>query len=118
MRLVFVGLLLTAAFGVALTGCVNESWIRKELLEKTPTGTSMNQVLELCSREKMTCKRSDSAGYLNQDTGKGVGVKSIWGIFLERKTTPLTIVTVEVFWGFDKDGKLLDIWVWKTVDAP
>ena len=115
MVIVFV---FVAVVGAALAGCVNESWIRKELLVKTPIGTDMSQALDLCSRENMTCKRSDTAGYLNQDTGKGVGVKSIWGVFLERKTTPLTVITVEVFWGFDKDGKLLDIWVWKTVNAP
>ena len=27
-------------------------------------------------------------------------------------------VNVTAFWGFDADGKLIDIWVWKTFEGP
>ena len=26
--------------------------------------------------------------------------------------------TVTAFWGFDSEGRLIDVWVWKTPDAP
>lgn len=29
----------------------------------------------------------------------------------------LFITNVTAFWGFDAEGKLIDIWVWKTTDA-
>jgi len=36
-------------------------------------------------------------------------VGSYWGVPFQ------TYVTI--FWGFDSDGKLIDIWVWKTRDV-
>ena len=117
-RFRFFEVLFALVMGAALTACSNVGQIRKQLLEKTPIGSDMAKVLMFCALEKLKCNRSDTAGYLDQDTGKGVGVKSIWGVLTERKTTPLTITTVEVYWGFDNDGRLIDIWVWKTTDAP
>lgn len=98
--------------------CNNENQIKKQLLEKTPVGSNMEQILAFCSQEKLKCNRSDTAGYLDQDSGEVVGVKSIWGVLKEQKATPLTITSVSAYWGFDKDGRLIDVWVWKTSDTP
>jgi hypothetical protein len=106
---------------IVMTGfssCGNVSKIRSQLLVDTPIGTKFGQVLEYCSKKKLTCAQSTKAGYLNQDTGAVVGVKSIWAVVSERKEAPLTTTTMAAYWGFDKDDNLIDIWVWKTIDAP
>jgi hypothetical protein len=106
-------------FGVAaIAACANEVQERKELLEKTPIGASFDEVLAFCALRKLKCKQSKTAGYFHHKSGKTVGVQSIWAGISEQKETPLTVTTFSAYWGFDKDGKLLDIWVWKTVDAP
>lgn len=104
--------------GLSLATCANEGRIRAKLLVDTPIGSSFEEVLAFCERRKLKCAQSSTAGYLNQDTGKGVGVRSILTVINERKYTPFTITSISAFWGFDQDGKLLDIWIWKTTDAP
>ncbi len=104
--------------GIIFFSCASEDQIKRELLKKTPVGSSIAQMMELCGNKSWKCNYSDTAGYLDQRTGKTVGVKSVWGLLSEYKTTPLTIVSVEAYWGFDKYGNLIDIWVGKTTDAP
>lgn len=116
LRLFFVLAILIVV--AAITGCVNEDRIRKKLLEKTPIGSDFEQVMAFCASSHIRCHRSETTGYLNQHTGKVVGVKSIWSTISERKDTPLSITSVSAYWGFDENGKLIDIWVWKTIDAP
>jgi translation initiation factor 2 alpha subunit (eIF-2alpha) len=111
-----IGFLL--AIGTMTVACAEESKVRNELLQKTPVGTSFNEVLAYCTNNSLKCRQSNTAGYLNQKTGETVGVKSIWAVLSEKKEAPLRISSVSAYWGFDKEGKLLDVWVWKTVDAP
>jgi len=113
-----LGILLALVVGLALTACANEEKVREQLLKKTPLGSDMAQVLRFCAQENLQCKSSERTGYLNQHTGQTIGVKSVWGAVYKRRTTPLTITSVEAYWGFDKDGRLIDIWAWKTIDAP
>ncbi|WP_124950069.1 hypothetical protein [Sulfuriferula thiophila] len=114
----FFFVLFVAMVGIVMTACSSIVQIREHLLEKTPIGTKFDQVISFCASNNLKCYHSDTAGYLNQDTGKVVGVKSIWTGLSERKESPLTVTSISAYWGFDKDGKLIDIWVWKTIDAP
>ena len=90
------------------------------LLSKTPLGRHITDVREFVStREWDVAYDSETHGFLDQRDPANlstVGSMSIraevgtyWGIPF------LTYVTV--FWGFDADGKLIDIWVWKTRDV-
>lgn len=100
-----------------LASCVSSE--RAELLRVTPKGSSIEQVLNLCQMRGIQCQRSDTAGYLNQDTGKVVGARSVWAtIKAERSYVLPTVSTTSAYWGFDQEGRLLDIWVWRTTDAP
>jgi hypothetical protein len=103
---------------IMASACKNENDITGDFLKKTPLGHDFHQVMEFCRAEKMKCNSSENSGYLNQRTGKVVGQKSIWGVFSEQRETLFTITSVSVYWGFDKDGHLIDIWVWKTTDGP
>ena len=61
-----------------------------------------------------------AAGFHKQELGDDriVGVKSISTEASDYWTFPFLTTSVTFFWGFDKDDKLVDVWVWKTVDAP
>lgn len=108
---------MASSMAIVVVGC-GASGERDELLKATPKGSSIEQVLSLCSSRGLQCHRSDTAGYLDQDTGKVVGVRSVWAtIKTERSTLPM-VSTTSAYWGFDRDGHLLDIWVWRTTDAP
>lgn len=105
-------------FGAAmlLTACSAGQHFRQQLLDEAPLGSAMEQVASLCIREKLTCKRSTTAGFVNRDTGAVVGTQSMWAVVDERRYGLVTS-TLEAFWGFNADGKLLDVWVWRTFDA-
>jgi len=104
--------------GTALTSCASEQETREQLLERTPIGTKFEQVISFCNSERLTCLHSKDAGFLNQKTGQVVGVQSIWAVLGERRLWPIYHVSTSAYWGFDREGALVDIWVWKTVDAP
>lgn len=87
------------------------------MLQETPIGTSFDDVKSFCDKAKLKCADSKTAGYLNQDTGQVVGVSSIWAVIEERKDMPMTTTSISAYWGFNKDKKLVDIWVWKTIDT-
>jgi hypothetical protein len=118
MSIRYVILYFVTAFGFALSACSSETEMRSQLLEKTPRGASFNQVLQYCAINNLKCFQSNNAGYLNQDSGEVVGVKSIWSVIDEHQEAPLKKASISAYWGFDANSRLIDIWVWKTVDAP
>lgn len=101
----------------SMVGCSNVAEVRQKILERTPVGTSFDEVLKQCAELKFSCRSSKTAGYLNQDTGTVVGTSSIWAL-VEEKQKFLFIRSTMVYWGFDSHGKLIDAWVWQTRDAP
>ena len=101
----------------SMIGCSNVADVRETTLKRTPVTTSLDDVLKQCAELKLTCRSSKTAGYLNQDTGKVIGTSSIWALVEESKKF-LFIRSTMVYWGFDGQGKLIDVWVWQTTDAP
>ncbi|WP_139798667.1 hypothetical protein [Andreprevotia lacus] len=101
---------------IFLTGCSSQQSLRRDVLLATPIGTKLVDVLNFCKNAKIDCRPNYQAGYLNQDAGSVVGVKSVYGI-LKRQDLYLVHLSSEVNWGFDKDGKLIDVWVWNTADS-
>ena len=53
-----------------------------------------------------------NAGFVTREQ-KVVGVTSIEG-----NLGDLGPMNVSAFWGFDRDDRLVDVWVWRTFDAP
>lgn len=103
---------------VATCAHSSEQALREGILRDTPLGASMERVALYCQSSGWSCKRSEVAGYLDQKANKVVGVKSIRGDYDEKKGGVSMPSSISVFWGFDADGRLLDIWVWRTIDAP
>jgi hypothetical protein len=97
----------------------SEATIRARLLDEVPLGSAMSQV------QQQIAQHGWELGQVNSDRG-----------FLDRRTKPSTVagaksidaslgdyrgfpfmVNVTVFWAFDADGSLIDVWVWKTQDS-
>ena len=50
---------------------------------------------------------------------KIVGSSSLEMHLGEYRELPIPLSTdVTAFWGFDGNGRLIDVWVWKTTDGP
>jgi hypothetical protein len=101
-----------------LASCTEVDRTRSRLLAQMPVGIAMEQVEEFCARKRLKCNRSDHAGFLNQATTQVIGRKSIWGVVHESRPLPFMVSSLTAYWGFDENGKLIDVWVWKTIDAP
>lgn len=97
----------------------SEDGIRKNILAITPLGTEFVDVLSIISKEKWEIRYvSESKGFYHQGMrpSKVVGDKSIQVFLGSYQGLPFK-ASVVVYWGFDADGKLIDIWVWKTWDG-
>jgi hypothetical protein len=130
MKISRTGLFLIAAIAIAAIAVVvlsnplrrSPEKLRLEMLKKTPVGTQLEEVEKIARTMGGHTTISLTAGFHKQESedDRVVGVKSIrtdvgdyWGIpFIPIRTS------VTYFWGFDENGKLIDIWVWKTIDAP
>ena len=95
------------------------SMIEASLLGIAPIGTLKDEVVRAIEKKGWTHSALRDTGFTKQASSHPmeiVGKKSIeahlgeYGLFLK--------TSVDAFWGFDEDGKLLGVWVWKTTDAP
>jgi hypothetical protein len=97
----------------------SEAHIRSKLLRDTPLGTDLTAVHQYIIRNgwKISYVREDG-GFLDQRTApsKSVGEKSIRASLGDYQDLPFK-ANVTVFWGFDEDSRLIDVWVWKTRDG-
>src|SRR5688572_25621628 len=97
----------------------SENSIRATLLKHTPLGTKSEEVRAYVEKRGWLDRRyTGEGGYLKQEPGVPpmvVGVSSIKGK-LGHYYLPLR-ADVTAFWGFDAEGRLIDVWVWKTVDG-
>jgi hypothetical protein len=101
----------------------SESSIRASLLKQTPLGSTLDEVRAFIERKGwLETNYIGSTGFHKQE-GKGdsiVGVTSIRGELGHYRELPKPWpfeTDVTAFWGFDKDGRLIDVWVWKTMDS-
>ena len=93
--------------------------LERQLLERTPLGSDVSVVRNLIASEGWEVRYDDpNRGFLDQSVVPSVvvGQGSIraylgryWGIPFWTDVT--------VFWGFDSRGKLMAIWVWKSIDG-
>ena len=100
--------------------------IRESLLTLMPIGTSMEDVIKVIEG-KSKWKRmfvSDDGGYYvgygypsGAVKGTTVGVKSIYVLLGTYNTYMFIDTYVEAFWGFDEEGKLIEIDVRKSYDV-
>lgn len=108
-------------------GCVNNKYlqrdaevIRADILKETPIGSTIADVESKLRVKGLSPQISRSAGFLKQEKGTSVevGNQSIRLHLGTYRSSLFSFTSVTVFWGFNDKSQLLDIWVWKTTDAP
>ncbi|MCK5612726.1 hypothetical protein KAR91_63220 [Candidatus Pacearchaeota archaeon] len=97
----------------------SESWIQTYVLNITPLGSSFDDVAQIIEKQGWeVAYKSKEHGFRDQGScpEKIVGSMSIRASLGDYRGIPFK-ANVTVFWGFDEEGKLIDIWVWKTWDG-
>ena len=97
----------------------SEAHIRSELLRETPVGGQFTAVQQHIARKGWRISYvSEETGFYDQRTwpARIVGEKSICASLGDYQDIPFK-ANVTVFWGFDGDSRLIDVWVWKTWDG-
>jgi hypothetical protein len=120
---ILAGLVTLAAVAASPVGLRrSETAIRASILALTPLGSSSETVLALVQKEKWKSQGLDNrSGFLKQEHGKKsevVGVAHIQAYLGHHWTFPFLRTDVTAYWGFDTQGRLIDVWIWKTIDAP
>jgi hypothetical protein len=96
----------------------SQSRIEKQVLTATPPGTSYEEVEKFISDKGWrVSSSSQTLGFLDQRVrpDKEVGTMHIraHAVSYDR----IFGVDITVFWGFDESGKLINTWVWRTVNS-
>lgn len=124
-----LSLVLLAAVASAIAAChaqplplrKDPQELRQQFLQQTPLGTPLGEVLERLKAEGLNVSPVKNTGFLRQEAGQQmavVGESSVSAELGSYWTFPFLTTTVTGFWGFDVGGKLADVWIWKTTDAP
>lgn len=97
----------------------NESRIQAYLYRLTPLGTSYEESLRRISKKYEKFEKNETGGFWRQDLSpaRTVGSKSIQVHVAEYFHFPIGKTCIVAYWGFDKDGRLIEIWIWKTTDS-
>ena len=97
-----------------------EEVIKSDILTSVPYGSDISEILIfLKNNEYEIVALNEKSGFSDRRTkpSKIIGDMFIRARFGEYRSGLLSIVSVAVFFGFDESGKLIDIWVWKTIDS-
>ncbi|MBQ7012194.1 MAG: hypothetical protein IJN63_10855 [Clostridia bacterium] len=95
--------------------------ITEDILELTPIGSSMEDVIRVIESKKSWEWSGEvyPFGFLKQppppEERTEVGVQSI-DVFLGDYRN-IFVTSVTVFWAFDENSVLIDVWVWKDTDT-
>ncbi len=95
----------------------SEKKIKEDILKLTPIGMNMKDVIKIIEKqaEWEIDYISYEHGYDRLEDDVSIGEKSIRAFIGEYRNIFLTSVTV--FWAFNKNSKLIDVYIWKSIDA-
>jgi len=119
--LITIGIILLAVIVIILLNPLRRSaeTIKANILKLTPIGMDMEDVIKVVEKKRSWRIHIDyEYGFSKQESGtrrKIIGEKSISAFIGEYRNIFDTSVTV--FWGFDENPKLIDVWVWKVIDG-
>jgi len=117
--LAVVGLVVCAATGPSLPLRRSSQAIEQSFLAETPIGSPFSEVIRKLSDRGYKPVPSE-LGFYRQELGESprtVGVSSIKVQLGDYWVVPFVTTSVDAFWGFDSDGRLIEVWVWKTTDC-
>jgi hypothetical protein len=99
----------------------SDETIRERLLEAAPLGSSLSEVEAVVKNGRWPYEVHARRGFYDQRVrpARVVGAQHIEANLGDYLNIPIPLPSnVTVFWGFDPDGRLIDVWVWKTTDGP
>ncbi len=114
------------AFGLVCVSIVicsslrrSEAAITRKLERLTPLGTQYAIAAHELESHFGRIQKNKTTGFLRQEGPRQevVGAMSIEIHLDDYYHFPIGTTLVDALWGFDKEGKLLEIWVWKTTDS-
>ena len=94
--------------------------MRDDLLKATPLGSSFSEVEKKLKARRLPLAVSLDAGFTRQELfhpPEVVGEKSIGTRLGSYRSNLLTETIVIAYWGFDKNGSLIEIWVEEQNDS-
>ena len=96
------------------------SEIEQTLLREKPLRTTRAEIERWLIHDKKLTPVSSHVGFLRQDPppSRVVGVKSIKAKLGDYWSFPFLRTSVVAYWGFNEKDELVEVWVWKTTDAP
>ncbi len=97
------------------------SSIEGKVLQLVPYGSSISNVSEFCINRGWRFQLSKDSGFLKRQDGetpKEVGVSHIRAFLGDEKISTYKIMAASVYFAFDANGRLFDVWASKSIDAP
>ncbi|MCX6953030.1 MAG: hypothetical protein NTV51_12825 [Verrucomicrobia bacterium] len=121
-RLAILATVIAIALGVGCSVGLRRypASIEASLAELTPLGSNPDTVLEAVKKKGWrTTGYNERSGFYKQQGAKHetVGVSHIQASLGDYYALPLGTTNATAFWGFDKDKRLIQVWVWKTTDS-
>ena len=99
----------------------SQSKIQELLLKEFPIGTQDEIIISALNKKGIKYNHYKNMGFLKQEPPKDkvVGMQSIRAYLGRYRSFPIPFITASVvaYFGFNEQGKLIDIWVWKTYDS-
>jgi hypothetical protein len=128
-RWLAVSILLVMLVGGAIFALQPKRWpsgrLHSWLLTQTPPGSDIPVVVHFLRRRGWLDDTYESrSGFLKDPPGgpqRLVGVNSVRAVLGDYRGPDglfLFVTSTEAYFGFDQQGRLLEVWVRKTTDAP
>jgi hypothetical protein len=97
------------------------SIIRNSFLREVPLGTALPDLEHYLINERHLVVKVSKGGFYMQEPparSKIVGAKTVSANLGTYTSIFLLETSVKAFFGLDENDCLIEIWIWKTVDAP
>jgi len=97
----------------------SESLVQARILKATPFGTDFIVVEDYVKAKGWELSfLSKTHGFLDQRTRPATTSGEMYIQASVASYYDLLPADITAFWGFDRSGELVDLWVWKTFDGP
>jgi hypothetical protein len=121
----FIVLIIVLIFVFFLRSPKTAEQMRADVLKTTPIGMSMEDVVWRANSNRLGIHHIDNEfGYALSGRASWsffpdevvVGEKSVRGFFRDSSNPEFPVSGIQIFWGFDENSKLIDVYIWMPVE--